>query len=277
MDQNSWKMTKIPSSTDIKIFQNKILDWWKVNKRDFPWRNTENPYKIMVSEFMLQQTQTTRVIEKYNQFIKKFPTLTDLAQARKEEVFKLWSGLGYNRRALWLKEAAQKIVDMGYFPKNPDTLMKFRGIGKYSSRSILIFAFNLDIATVDTNIRRIFIHEGFANEDTSERELFQLANMLLLKNRSRDWHNALMDYAAQELPSRKVGIKPKTTQTKFKGSTREVRGKIIKQLLLQPSIKKSDIFKLFPQIPQNKIENIINSLKKDGLIVQKKDNLVLPK
>ncbi|MHA1368076.1 MAG: hypothetical protein ACTSP5_16990 [Candidatus Heimdallarchaeota archaeon] len=105
-----------------------------------PWRQTEDPYKIMVSEIMLQQTQVSRTIEKYLAFIEIFPTFKALADASPADVLTLWSGLGYNRRALWLQEAAKEIFALGEFPKTPDALIKIKGIGPYTSRSILIFA-----------------------------------------------------------------------------------------------------------------------------------------
>ncbi|MHA1244983.1 MAG: A/G-specific adenine glycosylase, partial [Candidatus Heimdallarchaeota archaeon] len=145
------------NSSKIEAFRKKIFDWWVKNKRELPWRQTEDPYKIMVSEIMLQQTQVSRTIEKYLAFIEKFPTLKALADASPADVLTLWSGLGYNRRALWLQEAAKEIVAIGEFPKTPDALIKMKGIGPYTSRSILIFAFNQDVATIDTNIRRILI------------------------------------------------------------------------------------------------------------------------
>jgi len=118
----------------IKQFLNKLFRWWKANKKSYPWRDTDEPYLILVSEFMLQQTQTKRVIPKYNEFIRQFPNLLSLSEANNKEVLHLWLGLGYNRRALWLKEAAKKIVELGFFPKSPRELKKIKGIGEYTSR-----------------------------------------------------------------------------------------------------------------------------------------------
>ncbi|OLS24635.1 MAG: A/G-specific adenine glycosylase [Candidatus Heimdallarchaeota archaeon LC_3] len=260
---------------DVEHFQIKIFSWWEKNKRDFPWRKTTDPYEIMVSEFMLQQTQANRVIDKYNSFIGKFPSVQALAIADPAEIIKLWSGLGYNRRALWLHEAAQKIGKLGFFPQTIENLKKLKGIGSYSSRSILIFAFNLDIATVDTNIRRILITEKFANESSSEKELLGIAHKLVPKNRSRDWHNALMDYASLELTVTKTGIKPKTSQSKFEGSNRQLRGKILKMLTKIQKLNYEEI-KNKLEISDEKIYEIINSLKKDKLIDIKEDLISLP-
>ena len=254
----------------ITDFHNKLFSWFKEYKKDYPWRHTTDPYRIMVSEFMLQQTQTTRVIPKYNAFIDKFPTLEALAKSENIDVLQLWSGLGYNRRALWLKEAANQILSLGSFPKSYQTLKKIKGIGDYTSRAILIFAFNEDLATVDTNIRRIFIHEGFATQETKDSELFTIAEQLLPKGQSREYHSALMDYGNEVLTSIKTKIKPKTTQSKFTGSTRQYRGKIIKYLShTNQSATKQDL-QDHCQISDEFIETILGKLEKDQLI--KKDS-----
>jgi A/G-specific adenine glycosylase len=226
----------------------------------------------MVSEFMLQQTQTTRVIPKYKAFIDKFSTLESLANSDTVDVLQLWSGLGYNRRALWLKEAAQKLVALGKFPTNYKELKKIKGIGDYTSRAILIFAFNENLATVDTNIRRIFIHEGFAREDTKERELYEIAENLLPKNRSRDYHSALMDYGNEILTSAKSKIKPKTKQGKFEGSNRQYRGKIVKYLTDKKGYIAKEKITLDCKIPDEKIDHILEKLIKDGMVKKGEKN-----
>ena len=227
----------------IELFHEKLFTWFSENKKDYPWRKTTDPYCIMVSEFMLQQTQTGRVIPKYLAFIGKFPTVDSLAKSENRDVLELWSGLGYNRRALWLKGAAEKIHELGVFPRDYKQLKKIKGIGDYTSRAIPIFAFNENIATVDTNIRRILIHEGFATEGTTEKELFSIAQKLLPMNKSREYHSALMDYGNIFLTSTKTKIKPKSTQGKFQGSTRQFRGKIIKHLTSQLTATKEMIIK----------------------------------
>ncbi|MFX0062059.1 MAG: Fe-S cluster assembly protein HesB [Candidatus Hermodarchaeota archaeon] len=251
-----------------KQFQEKIFAWWGKNKRDFPWRQTKDPYHIIVSEFMLQQTQASRVVDKYLAFIKTFPTLESLVRADKAEIFRLWSGLGYNRRAMWLQEAANSILQMEEFPKDPTQLKKLKGIGSYTSRSILIFAFNLNLATVDTNIRRILIAEGFATEETTERELFEIAEQLVPKNRSRDYHSALMDYGALVKTATKTGIRPTSKQGKFAGSNRQYRGRIVKYLTTK---KRADRVELIQEcnIPPEKADSIFDSLLADSLMQKK--------
>jgi A/G-specific adenine glycosylase len=263
-------MNKTISPKRINDFQNKVFEWWSSNKREFPWRDTTNPYFIMISELMLQQTQATRVVQKYLEFIKKFPTKQILSEASHSELLSLWSGLGYNRRALWLQDAVRRIIGLESFPQTPEELQKIKGIGPYSARSILIFAFNKDIATVDTNIRRILIAEGFAEESTSEKELIKIAEQLLPKGKSRDWHNALMDYGSLVLTSSKTGIKPTSQQSRFKGSEREKRGNILK-FLLDNKEATMDTLCTISKSPKEQLEPILSKMIKDGLITKIKD------
>ena len=262
------------SKKRVLAFHKKIFEWWNDNKRTFPWRETEDPYRIMVSEIMLQQTQASRVIEKYEEFLLKFPDVKSLAEASKTELLEIWLGLGYNRRALWLQETAQKIIELGEFPKSPKELRKLKGIGKYSANSILIFAFNENLATVDTNIRRILITEGFADEDTKEKELFQIAEKLVPKGKSRDWHNALMDYGAIYLTSSKSGIKPNSQQTKFDGSNREKRGKILRYLLENKNARFEELSKQ-ENIPKKQLKNILERMQKEGLVSKEGEKFLI--
>jgi len=261
-------LIKIPRRQK-KRFRLKILNWYKKNKRDLPWRTTTDPYKVLVSEIMLQQTQVDRVIPKYIAWIKKFPDFKSLAKSSLKDVLHYWSGLGYNSRALRLQKLAKDIVNnhKGKLPRNEDILLKLPGIGPYTSRSVLIFAHNKNIGTVDTNIRRIFIHEFNLDEKISDKQLMDLSYEVVPENKSRDWHNALMDYGATYLTSRKTGIKPKTTQPKFKGSKRMYRGMILKLLLQAPKTKNQ----LQKECQKEKtfIESIINQLKQEGLVKTK--------
>jgi A/G-specific adenine glycosylase len=229
------------TAESVRIFQEHIMDWWKTNSRDLPWRRDPSPYHVLISEVMLQQTQVNRVIPKYIEFLNIFPTLEDLASTDIKQVLQLWSGLGYNRRAIWLRDAARQIVESGRFPQTIEELKTLKGIGPYTSRSILIFAFNMDLAAVDTNIRRIFIAEGFAEERMTLEQLQKVAESLLLKGHSRDWHNALMDYGSEVLTASSSGISSISRQSKFSGSTRELRGVIIRLLTCTDSICLNDI------------------------------------
>jgi A/G-specific adenine glycosylase len=234
----------------IDEFQGIVMTWWEKNARTLPWREDPAPYNVLVSEVMLQQTQVNRVIPKYLEFLEVFPTTESLAEADTKLLLQLWSGLGYNRRAMWLRDAAREIVKGGKFPQTAEELCALKGIGPYTSRSILIFAFNRDLAAIDTNIRRVLIASGFANETMSERQLQAVADQLLLKGRSSDWHNALMDYGSEVLTSSITGIAPTSSQPKFTGSNRQIRGAIIRHLTCTNSLS---------------IENLISSLAEEGI------------
>lgn len=221
----------------IERFQEKIGDFYKKNRRDLPWRNTINPYYIVVSELMLQQTQVPRVIEKYHEFLKKFPTFQNLSNALTADVLAAWQGLGYNRRALYLKGIADKIVKEfdNVLPDDPTILQTFKGLGHATARSIVIFTYNKPEVFIETNIRRVFIHEFFSNQNKpltltlsakgrgnpfspspslqprltrtgeggkllekkiSDSQLYPLIEQTLDKTNPREWYYALMDYGS---------------------------------------------------------------------------------
>ncbi|MBD3407518.1 MAG: Fe-S cluster assembly protein HesB [Candidatus Lokiarchaeota archaeon] len=261
-------------SKKIKEFQNQVMDWWCINARDLPWRRNPTPYHVLVSEMMLQQTQVTRVIPKYHEFLEHFPDIKELAKADAKKLLQVWSGLGYNRRALWLKEAAKHIAEMREFPSEMEELRKLKGIGPYTSRSILIFAFNRDLAAVDTNIRRVFIAAGFATEEMSKRAIQEVADHLLLKGRSSDWHNALMDYGSQVLTSSSTGIAPRTTQSIFVGSTRQLRGKIVRVLTQSQTISEKELLRRLELdvSQQNQFSCVLDQLIKEKMVEKINDD-----
>jgi A/G-specific adenine glycosylase len=254
-------------SKRVVAFQMKIMDWWKANTRNLPWRKDPSPYKVLVSEFMLQQTQVSRVIPKFDEFMESFPTIESLAKAETKQLLQVWSGLGYNRRAVWLKEAAKQIVESHGFPQSLEELQKLKGVGPYTSRSVLIFAFNKDLAAVDTNIRRVLIAEGLATEAMSEKQLQFIAEVVLLKGRSRDWHNALMDYGSQVMTPSTTGISPTSKQSCYEGSSRQVRGAIIRTLTGTSELGLEEIVKLLEcNVRESELESIMTQLVKDGLV-----------
>src|SRR5579872_4755747 len=180
----------------IRAFQQHILSWYDTFKRDLPWRGDPDPYHILVSEIMLQQTGIARVIPKYLAFLERFPTLNALAGASTADVLRQWHGLGYNRRALNLKRAAEAAVERfgGQLPHTVEELESLPGIGKYTARAVASFAFNLQVPVVDTNVRRVL--SAFAGRELSERETWDLAERVLPTGRAADWNQALMDYGA---------------------------------------------------------------------------------
>lgn len=226
------------TSKQIAAFRRKILHFYRQHGRDLPFRKTTDPYRITVAEIMLQQTQVERVVPKYHEWINKWPSWRRLAAATDRELLSLWSGLGYNRRALNLGRLARIIVTDcgGVLPDDPEILRGLPGIGPYTARAILIFAFNRPLITIDTNIRRVLIHEFGLAPTISRSELEILAETLLPRRRSREWHNALMDYSRLALPSRLPDLPSESRQSRFAGSRRQIRGEIIRRLTTQTRV-----------------------------------------
>lgn len=221
-----------------RAFQAQILTYYKHSGRqNLPWRKTKNAYKILVSEVMLQQTQVARVLEKYPKFLKAFPNVAALADASLGDVLRVWQGMGYNRRARYLREITQKIMSeyKGHVPKTEEELRTLPGIGHYTANAILTFAHDELRVFIETNIRRVFIHHFFKNKkEVSDKEILPLIEATLDVKNPREWYYALMDYGAH-LPKvvRKNPNKQSkhyTKQSAFKGSLRELRGKIIRTL-----------------------------------------------
>src|SRR3989344_4656569 len=210
----------------IASFLRLVWDFYGKNKRDFPWRETTDPYKILVSEIMLQQTQVDRVAAFYKKWLKRFPNFTTLAKAKFSEIYPYWQGLGYNRRALNLQKAAQKAVTeyKGKLPQDISLLEEFPGIGPYTARAVSIFSFNTPIACIETNIRRVFIHHFFPDKKlVTDAEILKLSELALPAGKARQWHWALMDYGThlKSLPAgRQANRRHKnySVQSKFKGS-----------------------------------------------------------
>lgn len=266
------------TSSRISSFRRKVFRFYKASGRhDLPFRKTTDPYKIAVSEIMLQQTQVSRVLPKYDAWLKRWPTWKGLAKAEPSAVLTAWSGLGYNRRALYLRMMAIAINDQfaGKFPSEPGTLKTLPGIGPYTANAILIFAYNLDIVTIDTNIRRVLIHELQLPSDISKADLETVALRCLPKGKSRDWHNALMDYSAVKLPRRIPGIPSLSKQGKFDGSDRQMRGAIVRTLTVTSTITRAQLLKQIGG-DSNTLSRILQGLQKEGLIKIQGNQVRLP-
>lgn len=226
---------------------------------------------------MLQQTQVERVLPKYRAWINRWPDWKSLAKATDRELLTLWSGLGYNRRALYLGRMARTIVDEhdGILPDSEQSLCSLPGIGPYTSRAILIFAFNRPLVTIDTNIRRVLIHELGLPHDTSAKSLEQIAQKVLPPRRSRDWHNALMDYGALALNARISGIKPLSRQPRFEGSIRQIRGEIVRQLTARKRVSIASITRTLGRTIAD-VHKAAKGLEKDGVVRVKNGYVSLP-
>lgn len=221
----------------VNRFQTLIWDFYHQNKRSLSWRETTNPYNIMVSEVMLQQTQVSRVLERYLPFIAQFPTLEDLAEANLTDVLRVWTGLGYNRRALYLKQTAVLLTKKYHtiIPSNPTILTTLPGIGPATAGAIVVYAYNQPCVFIETNIRRAFLHQFFPDrENVHDREIIPLIEQTLDHSKPREWYWALMDYGANLA---KLAKNPNTRsahytkQSKFEGSVRQLRGRIVRQLI----------------------------------------------
>lgn len=269
-------MRLVKSPTKITSFQKIVWDYYRKNKRSFPWRETIDPYAIMVSEIMLQQTQAERVVPKFTAFMQKFPTPEVLAKASLTDVLSMWQGLGYNRRALFLKRSAEEVVSKhsGKIPNTLESLTALPGIGPYTAGAILAFAFNEPTIFIETNIRTVFIHHFFKNSRTkiSDEKLLPHITQSLDKKRPRDWYSALMDYGAHLksiLPNPSRKSTGHTKQSKFKGSHRELRGQILKYVLTH---KKATLSALQKNIIHQKsldIHKLAHTLIAEGLLIKK--------
>lgn len=238
-------------------FHDTITEYYQKNKRDFPWRKTHDPYAILVSEIMLQQTQTDRVVPKYAEWMKQFPTARALARAPLKKVLRVWSGLGYNRRALNLKRAAEMIVKEygGVVPKTIEAIDALPGVGSYTAGAIAAFAFGIPSAFIETNIRTVYLHFFFKRKkkvrDEEILEIIKITTPPLISpskegERVRTWYNALMDYGA--MLKETVG-NPNTRsahyakQSAFKGSKRELRGALLRTATEKGSVTPVDFKK----------------------------------
>ena len=219
-------------------FQRFVLEWALTNLRDLPWRETVDPYAILVSEVMLQQTQVPRVIPRYRAFTARFSTPAALAEAPLPDVLAEWSGLGYNSRAVRLRRAAQAVVERhhGSLPLDLDALLALPGVGPYTARAVLVFATNADLAAVDTNVRRVLVHELGLSADVSPAALQAVAEDVLPRGRARLWHHALMDYGSAVVTAKVAraagAARGPRRQEAFAGSLRQARGRVVRRLLV---------------------------------------------
>lgn len=233
-----------------------------------PWRDSTDPYYVLVSEIMLQQTQVDRVRPKFEAFIQKFPTLADLAAAPQSEVLITWSGLGYNRRARYLHMAAKQIVAVhrGRVPGDQAALTALPGIGPNTAAAILAYAFNEPVVFIETNIRTVYLHHFFKDRDAiADAELLPYLKATLDHANPREWYWALMDYGAY-LKRRGLGkitaSKHYAKQSTFQGSSRQIRGKILNMLANGPL----SLNTLRQQFPDPRLDSILEQLITEQLI-----------
>ena len=190
-------------------FRRRLLDWYRANGRDLPWRKTDDPYHILVSEVMLQQTQVDRVLPKYHEWLEKFPSLSALAEADQQDVTEAWRPLGYNIRPRRLHAIARESVERygGELPSDEETLLSFKGIGAYTAGAIRSFAFRERAAILDTNVARVlfrvFIGTGVPKAHAMKKDLWSISAALVPRSRAFDFNQALMDFGATLCTARK--------------------------------------------------------------------------
>jgi A/G-specific adenine glycosylase len=267
------------SQARLRAFRKKIHTYYRSHPRTFPWRppslklrkdKTVDSYHILISEIMLQQTQVDRVIPYYLNFLASFPSFSALARAPLQKVLTAWSGLGYNRRALFLKRIAEEVVKKykGKLPHTYDELINLPGIGPATAAAVCAFAWNLPSLYLDTNVRTVFLHEFFQKrKKTSDKQILPLLQITLDHKNSREWYYALLDYGAM---IKKTEGNPNarstqyTRQTAFKGSLRELRGNILKLLISRKKMSRSEIFRTYAA--DTRVPALLQTLEREGFL-----------
>jgi len=278
-------LTGKPGAKDITPsleaqFRAKIYQHYAVHGRPMPWRSSQDPYHILVSEIMLQQTQVERVVPKYERFITIFPDFFSLAQAPLRDVLTVWQGLGYNRRALALHTIGQQVVHeySGKLPDSQEILQTFPGVGPATAGAICAFAFNQPTVFIETNIRRVFIHCFFPGRNgIKDKEILPLVERTLDTSQPRTWYFALMDYGAmlKEMstnPNRRSAHHSR--QPPFEGSNRQIRGLILRLLLENSAATEGELLRAVGGSP-DLVKRIISQLIDEGFIRKKGKRLTI--
>ncbi len=273
-------------SVRLVAFQRFLLDWHQRHGRhNLPWRQTTDPYAIMVSELMLQQTQVERVIPKFEAFLTQFPTLEKLAQAELAEVLIAWQGLGYNRRAKFLWQLALQVTSQhkGQMPTEELLLRQLSGLGPYTASAIMAFAYDRPTVLIETNVRTVFLYHFFPDQTSvTDTEILTLVTASLPVQSARKWYSALMDYGSylkSILPNPSRRSRAHVKQSTFAGSARQVRGEIIR-LLAQQRLQGTQSLsenELKAQLTSNldHFKAALTTLEKEGLVVRSKQGLEL--
>lgn len=258
-----------------------IWHYYQEHKRHFLWRIHHEPYYVLISEVMLQQTQTHRVIYKFEEFITRFNSFETLAHAPLKDVLLTWQGLGYNRRALYLHKTAQTIVNdyNGILPNSPEILAQLPGVGKATAASICAFAYNQPTVFIETNIRTVFIYFFFKDcSEIKDSEIIPLVKQTVDRNNPREWYYALMDYGVMlkknmPNPNRKSAHYAK--QSKFEGSDRQIRGMILKIITDQFAISFDQLCIQIDREPK-RIKKALNELEQERFICCKNNLYAIP-
>ena len=264
------------TSYTVRRFRELVRAYYRENGRKLPWRETMDPYAILVSEIMLQQTQVDRVIGKYKEFMSVFPDISDLASASVEDVLRVWQGMGYNRRALSLHALATIIIEkhQGLIPNRMEDLVQLPGIGNATASDILVFAFNKPAIVVETNIRALFIYLFFnESEIVSDLKIHHLVEKTMDRKCPRDWYNGLMDIGScvKRLygnPARRSSHY--TKQSSFEGSNRQMRSRVLRIILEYGSLSMEEITSKIPYSSEDVQPNLDNMVREGFLCYSEK-------
>ena len=270
--------------TKTKKLKKTLLIWYKKNKRTFLWRETKDPWKILLIEILSQQTQIERADTYYKKFIKEFPSPTSMSNSSLKKVLTMWSGLGYNNRARRLYESSKILAENGFDKIYPD-FETLPGVGQYTKNALLSFAYGEKVLAVDTNLERIF--SRFFGIDNTKDFIKDNSDYFLRKVNSRDLNQAFMDFGSYICKSSnpKCNICPienicskyivtrKNSTERFRGSNRELRGKLIKVLIENNKVSKHELHKKINE-EEERIEKALYGLQKDNLITLKKNNII---
>lgn len=263
---------------EAEEFKLAVWNYYRLHKRSMPWRTNHSPYAILVSEFMLQQTQVKRVEPKFSEFLQVFPTIENLARAPLSEVLRIWNGLGYYRRAQYLHNTAQRILTEhgGMIPSAYMQLIALPGIGNSTAGAILAYAFNIPTVFIETNVRTAVIHHFFSHKNTvTDKEVLSMVEKTLDMLRPREWYWALMDYGSY-IKSTAGNLSRKSAvykvQPAFNGSSRQLRGEIMRRVT-QGAV---NLRVLEKEITDKRLNLIIDILSKEDLIVRYATYIRLP-
>lgn len=237
-----------------------------------PWRDNPSPYYVVVSEVMLQQTQVSRVVLKFEDFVAKFPDWQSLAGASLSDVLAAWQGLGYNRRGQWLHQLALMVVNQyqGQLPVDPLELVKLPGIGPNTAGSITAFAFNSPVVFIETNIRRVFIHHFFEDQEgVTDKQLLPIIEQALDHEHPREWYYALMDYGAhlvKTTPNPNRRSYHYARQSKFEGSHRQLRGKILRYFLEHRTVTQKRLTQDFSDTDPARLRQVLTEYLQENIL-----------
>ena len=275
-----------------------LLAWYEPRRRAFPWRRTRDPYRILVSEVMLQQTQAARVVPSYRAFTRRFPNVRELASASRRDVLIAWDGLGYNRRAIALAEAARGIVREhdGRVPADAEALQRLRGVGPYTAAAVGSIAFGSPVAAVDTNVRRVVgrVLAGVDGHELGAAETRRLAETWLDRHDPGAWNQALMDLGREVcrpqprcdgcplregcrfLALGRMPSEPARRPGPFEGSSRQLRGSVVRALRARPSSSLDELTRRTGAAP-GRVLAAVEGLAADGLVELRGRRVSLPR